>query len=90
MAKSAQIDTVPHGVEEYRALREASPWHELVSMVHISHGMKEPISPHLRSECAIIAGLAQATLPASKTPWQRSMILICKYTRADRRAAPGT
>jgi len=35
-------------------------------------------------------GMAQATLPASKTPWQRSMILICKYTRADRRAAPGT
>jgi len=47
VTKSAQIDTVPHGVEEYRALREASPWHELVSMVHISHGMKEPVSPLL-------------------------------------------
>ena len=32
--------------------------------------MKEPASPQLRSECAIIAGLAQATLPESKTPWQ--------------------
>jgi anaerobic selenocysteine-containing dehydrogenase len=41
-----------------------------MSMVHISQGMKEPVSPHLRSECAIIAGMAQATLPASKTPWQ--------------------
>jgi molybdopterin-dependent oxidoreductase alpha subunit len=41
-----------------------------MSMVHISRGMKEPGSPHLRSECAILGGMAQATLPASKTPWQ--------------------
>jgi molybdopterin-dependent oxidoreductase alpha subunit len=41
-----------------------------MSMVHISHGMKEPGSPHLRSENAILAGIAQATLPDSKTPWQ--------------------
>ena len=39
-------------------------------MVHISYGMKEPASPQLRSECAILAGLAQATLPGSGTPWQ--------------------
>jgi anaerobic selenocysteine-containing dehydrogenase len=32
-----------------------------MSMVHISYGMKEPGSPHLRSECAILGGLAQAT-----------------------------
>jgi len=41
-----------------------------MSMVHISYGMKEAGSPQLRSECAILAGMAQATLPASKTPWQ--------------------
>jgi molybdopterin-dependent oxidoreductase alpha subunit len=41
-----------------------------MSMVHISYGMKEPGSPHLRSESAILAGLAQAALPDSKTPWQ--------------------
>jgi anaerobic selenocysteine-containing dehydrogenase len=41
-----------------------------MSMVHISRGMKEPPSPELRSECAILAGLAQTTLPESKTPWQ--------------------
>jgi molybdopterin-dependent oxidoreductase alpha subunit len=41
-----------------------------MSMVHISFGMKEPISPHQRSECAILAGMAQATLPGSNTPWQ--------------------
>jgi len=41
-----------------------------MAMVHISYGMKEPASPHLRSEPAIVAGLAQATLPESRVPWQ--------------------
>lgn len=43
---------------------------DAMSMVHISHGMKEPASADLRSECAILAGMAQATLPGSGTPWQ--------------------
>jgi molybdopterin-dependent oxidoreductase alpha subunit len=43
---------------------------DAMSMVHISYGMKEPDSPQLRSECAILADLAQATLPGSNTPWQ--------------------
>jgi molybdopterin-dependent oxidoreductase alpha subunit len=43
---------------------------DAMSMVHISHGMKEPVSPHLRSECAILAGMARATLPDSPTPWE--------------------
>ena len=43
---------------------------DAMSMVHISYGMKEPTSPLQRSECAIIAGMAQATLPDSKTPWR--------------------
>jgi molybdopterin-dependent oxidoreductase alpha subunit len=42
---------------------------DAMSMVHISYGMKEPGSPHMRSECSILAGMAQATLPESKTPW---------------------
>ena len=33
--------------------------------------MKEPSSAHLRSECAILAGMAQATIPESQTPWQQ-------------------
>ena len=37
-----------------------------MAMVHISYGMKEPASPQQRSECAILAGLAQATLPRIK------------------------
>ncbi len=43
---------------------------DAMSMVHISRGMRKPVSPHLRSECAILAGMAQATLPDSSTPWQ--------------------
>jgi molybdopterin-dependent oxidoreductase alpha subunit len=40
-----------------------------MSMVHLLVGMKEPASPHLLSEPAIIAGIARATLPESRTPW---------------------
>ena len=43
---------------------------DAMSMVQISFGMKDPVSPHLHSECAILAGLARATLPESKTPWE--------------------
>jgi molybdopterin-dependent oxidoreductase alpha subunit len=41
-----------------------------MSMVHLSWGMKKPASRQLRSEPAILAGMARATLPASKTPWE--------------------
>lgn len=40
-----------------------------MSMVHASTGRKRPASPHLLSEVAIVAGLARATLPASRVPW---------------------
>jgi molybdopterin-dependent oxidoreductase alpha subunit len=40
-----------------------------MSMVHLSVGMKKPASPHLLSEPAIIAGIAHAALPDSRTPW---------------------
>jgi molybdopterin-dependent oxidoreductase alpha subunit len=43
---------------------------DAMSMVHLSGGMKAPISPHLLSEPAIIAGMAGATLPRSHVPWQ--------------------
>jgi anaerobic selenocysteine-containing dehydrogenase len=39
-------------------------------MVHLSFGMKKPASTELKSECAILAGMARATLPASNTPWE--------------------
>jgi hypothetical protein len=41
-----------------------------MSMVHLSYGMKHPCSPHLRSESAIIAGIAKASLPKTATPWE--------------------
>jgi len=49
-----------------------------MSMVHASRGKLTPASEHLRSESAIIAGIAMATLPASKVPWAE---LIADYER---------
>lgn len=40
-----------------------------MSMVHASRGKLPPASPHLRSEPAIVAGMAAATLPASRVDW---------------------
>ena len=41
-----------------------------MSMVHASRGKLPPASENLRSEPAIVAGIAMATLPFSKIPWQ--------------------
>jgi molybdopterin-dependent oxidoreductase alpha subunit len=41
-----------------------------MSMVHASAGRLRPASQFLRSEPAIVAGMAAATLPASKVEWQ--------------------
>ncbi|MEU0501355.1 FdhF/YdeP family oxidoreductase [Nocardia sp. NPDC005998] len=49
---------------------QATSVEDSMSMVHLSLGMKRPASPHLLSEPAIIAGIAQAALPNSPTPWQ--------------------
>jgi len=49
-----------------------------MSMVHASRGKLTPASEHLRSESASIAGMAMATLPASKVAWSE---LIADYDR---------
>ncbi len=49
---------------------QATTVEDSMSMVHLSSGMKHPASRHLRSEPAIIAGLARASLPDSPTPWE--------------------
>jgi anaerobic selenocysteine-containing dehydrogenase len=49
-----------------------------MSMVHASRGKLKPASEYLRSEPAIIAGMAAATLPASKVDW---MHLVEDYDR---------
>ncbi|HEX4153823.1 MAG TPA: FdhF/YdeP family oxidoreductase [Steroidobacteraceae bacterium] len=49
-----------------------------MSMVHASHGKLRPASEELRSEPAIVAGMAMATLPDSKVAWSE---LIGNYDR---------
>ncbi|WP_338768820.1 FdhF/YdeP family oxidoreductase [Massilia sp. METH4] len=49
-----------------------------MSMVHISRGTLPPASEHLRSEPAIVAGIAKAALPQSKVDWDW---LIADYRR---------
>jgi molybdopterin-dependent oxidoreductase alpha subunit len=55
-----------------------------MSMVHLSAGMNPPASPQLLSEPAIVARLAAATLPHSRTPW---LELIGDYDRIRERIA---
>ncbi|MEL0027689.1 MAG: FdhF/YdeP family oxidoreductase [Perlucidibaca sp.] len=43
------------------------------SMVHISHGQLKPCSEHLRSEPAIIAGIAKATLGNRPVDWDAAV-----------------
>jgi molybdopterin-dependent oxidoreductase alpha subunit len=49
-----------------------------MSMVHASSGKLRPASEQLRSEPAILAGMAHATLQNSKVPW---LDLIADYDR---------
>jgi molybdopterin-dependent oxidoreductase alpha subunit len=49
-----------------------------MSMVHLSIGMRAPASAQLRSELAIIAGIARATLTDSRTPWEE---YVANYDR---------
>lgn len=49
--------------------RQAITVEDSMSMVHLSSGMKAPAASTLLSEPAIVAHLAHATLPHSKTPW---------------------
>ncbi|MGW8380614.1 FdhF/YdeP family oxidoreductase [Streptomyces sp. ODS28] len=53
-----------------KAGEQSTSVEDSMSMVHLSKGMKAPGSPHLRSEPAIIAGMARAALPGSATPWE--------------------
>lgn len=63
-------------------LQESGPqWvtvEDSMSMVHASRGKLKPASPHLLSEPAVVAGIAQATLEAGKIDWQG---MIADYDR---------
>ena len=57
---------------------QADTVEDSMSMVHLSSGMNPPASPALLSEPAIVARLAAATLPDSRTPW---LALVEDYDR---------
>lgn len=59
-----------------RTGRQSITVEDSMSMVHASSGKLKPASPHLLSEPAIVAGLARATLPASKVSWEA---LVANY-----------
>jgi molybdopterin-dependent oxidoreductase alpha subunit len=56
--------------DEQRGGLQSTSVEDSMSMVHLSKGMKAPASPKLLSEPAIIAGMARASLPETRTPWQ--------------------
>jgi molybdopterin-dependent oxidoreductase alpha subunit len=45
-----------------------------MSMVHISRGKLPPASDQLRSEPAIVAGIAKATLPGTRVDWDNMVV----------------
>ncbi|CVG44460.1 Formate dehydrogenase H [Serratia marcescens] len=49
--------------------RQSVTVEDSMSMVHASSGKLKPASELLRSEPAIVAGMAKAVMPASKVPW---------------------
>ena len=58
-----EIDLNSKGVAQIVTVEDS------MSMVHGSGGINAPASPHLRSEVAIIAGMAQATLGPKPVNW---------------------
>ncbi|PZP33395.1 MAG: CbbBc protein [Roseateles depolymerans] len=57
-------------IDEQGGVAQGVTVEDSVCMVHLSYGMNRPASPQLRSEVAIVAGLAQATLGARPVDWQ--------------------
>jgi len=49
--------------------RQSITVEDSMSMVHASHGLVDPPSKHLKSEVAIICGMAKATLPDCGINW---------------------
>ncbi|AIR00875.1 CbbBc protein [Pluralibacter gergoviae] len=57
-------------LDEQRTGRQSVTVEDSMSMVHASSGKLKPASKELRSEPAIVAGMALATIPDSKVDWQ--------------------
>ncbi len=58
--------------------RQAVTVEDSMSMVHASNGLVEPPSEHLKSEVAIVCGIAGATLPAAGIDWDS---FVADYSR---------
>ena len=56
-------------VDVQAAGRQSITVEDSMSMVHASSGLVMPPSPHLRSEVAIVCGMARATMPNSGIDW---------------------
>ncbi len=60
-----------------------------MSEVHATRGAVEPVSTQLRSEVAIVCGLAQATLPESSVPWSSFPTDYARIRERISRVVPG-
>jgi molybdopterin-dependent oxidoreductase alpha subunit len=69
--------------------RQSITVEDSMSMVHASAGKLTPASEHLRSEPAIVAGMAHATLPATKVPWMELVADYDKIRDLIERTVPG-
>ena len=72
-----EVDDQAHGAQMVTV-------EDSMSMVHGSLGFLEPASRELRSEAAIVAGMARATMPASAIDWEH---LVGDYDRIRERIA---
>ncbi|KAG0162749.1 hypothetical protein DFQ30_001362, partial [Apophysomyces sp. BC1015] len=69
--------------------RQSITVEDSMSMVHASSGKLTPASEHLRSEPAIIAGIARATLPSSKVRWSELIDDYDKIRHLIEQTVPG-
>jgi molybdopterin-dependent oxidoreductase alpha subunit len=56
-------------IDMQRTGRQSITVEDSMAMVHASHGLIDPPSEHLKSEVAIICGMAKATLPDCGIDW---------------------
>jgi len=63
-------------LDEQSGIRQSVTVEDSMSMVHASSGKLKPASPLLRSEPAIVAGMAKASLPDTRVNWSE---LVADY-----------
>jgi molybdopterin-dependent oxidoreductase alpha subunit len=76
-------------LDEQNGMRQSITVEDSMSMVHASAGKLKPASEFLRSEPAIVAGLAHATLPNSKVDWMELAADYDKIRELIEKTIPG-